>query len=126
MKKIKGILVRPSDKGNTYVPYELDYENYKSLYPILDCDMFTIATRKIGDKYFDIYCDDEGLLKNDYKFAASTEGGKEILAGNLFIVLHDEDGAIISLSEDDANMILSNVFDVEIDGVTTDLLLYSF
>lgn len=126
MKKINGVLVTPSDKGNSYVPFVLDYDNYKSLYGILNCNTFTIATRKIGDKYFDIYCDDEGLLKDDYKFAASTEGGKEILAGNLFIVNHDDDGNIKSLTRDDVDLILSQVFDVDIDGLHSDLLLYSF
>jgi hypothetical protein len=126
MKKIKGVLVTPSDKGNTYVPYVLNFDNHKSLYSILNCQTFTVANRKIGDKRFDIYCDDEGLLKNDFKFAASTEGGDEILAGNLFIVTNDGEGDIKSITDKDVDMILSQIFMATVDGVDSDLLLYSF
>ena len=57
---VKGFLI-DVENSNPYIA-EID-GSIESYYQILKCDMFDIATRRIGENYYDIYCDDEGLLK---------------------------------------------------------------
>ena len=116
MEKIVGVLVTKDDIGFSANRFVLDYHNYKSMYPILNCETFGIPTRFINGKPYDIYLDDEGLLKGRPVNAASTDG-VEILVGNLFFCKHDDEGHIASLSEDDVKNILSAIsFDEEDNG----------
>ena len=59
MKKVKGLLIEYV-KGASVV--EFDRDNYKELYPIIKCDLFEHATRKIGNKVYDFWFDEEYLL----------------------------------------------------------------
>lgn len=115
-KKIKGVLVTPNQEGSKPRMYELDYESYKSFYPLLECDTFDIQTRKFKDKYLDIYCDDEGLFKQGNKtsiltFDKNFDSLVEQIVGNVFVVKHDDEGDTISLTDEEIDMVLECVVD---------------
>lgn len=103
---IRGFLIDIKN-SNPYVA-EID-GSLDSLYAILNCSLFDIASRKIGDRYFDIYCDDEGLLKCDPQLSAMSPDHEPILVGNLFIVNHDDEGGMTSLSEEEIDLIKRNL-----------------
>lgn len=113
-KQITGVLAKRTELGLFLEKFTFEYESYKSLYPIVDCDLFDIPTRYIKGKPFDIYLDDEGLLKGKPVTAASDDG-LEVLVGNLFFCKHNDEGGIESLTDEDVNLILSSV-DVDLDG----------
>lgn len=112
MKKIKGILITPNQKGTMPRVYELEYNSYKDFYPILECDMFDIQTRKFNDTYLDIYCDDEGLYKEDNKISIVTQDNGSIvetIVGNVFICNHNNQGDSISLTEEEIKEVMSTI-----------------
>lgn len=67
---------------------------------------FDIATRRIGGKYFDIFVDDIGLMRDDIIISALTTKNEPMLVGNLVIANHDEQGNTTSLTNDDLDHIL--------------------
>ena len=73
---------------------ELDDYFYKEL----DCNIFDVAVRKVGDVRYDIFCDDMGLLKEDPVVSAIDQNGKPMLVGNLLLANHDDQGRTASLS----------------------------
>jgi len=107
-KQITGVLAKRTEQGLSIQMYKLDYESYKSLYPVINCELFDIPTRYIKGKPFDIYLDDEGLLKGKPIVAASNDG-LEVLVGNLFFCKHNDDGGIESLSDEEVALILSSL-----------------
>lgn len=75
--------------GISYIDPEHALEEYHEK---LNCDLIDITERKIGDKYYDIICDDEGLLKENAIPSAIDKDKKPMLVGNLLIcnVANDE------------------------------------
>ena len=104
-KKVKGILidVLNNDCRVEEISYDPKDKNYlNAYYNVLKCDCFDIARRKIGEHYYDIYCDDEGQLKSGLKPSTLTFDGDriiEVLMGNVFVCSHNEDGDTISLTD---------------------------
>ena len=79
-------------------------------YRLIGCDCIDITTRKIGDRYLEIICDDEGLLKNNPRVSAIDNLMKPALVGNLLIAGPvDEDGELTSLSDEDISIIKDNI-----------------
>ena len=76
------------------------------IYAELECDCFDIAYRKVGGKYFDIFCDDIGLFREDPQITMVSPDGKPMLVGNLLFANHDSEGNTTSLSDDDINTII--------------------
>ena len=108
MKKIKGVLVANGEIKE----FELEYNNYKDFYPILDCDTFDIQTRKFNGEWLDIYCDDEGLLKTGNKPSILTFSNGELveqIVGNVFIVNHDDEGETISLTDEQIKKVMDTM-----------------
>lgn len=77
-------------------------------YRHLDCDVIDIVDRKIDGKWFDIVCDDEGLLKMNPKISAINGNGDPMLVGNLMF-FHSKDGELTGLSEEDIVHIRENI-----------------
>jgi len=102
-KLISGFLVDVSNPTNTYAGKAVwDHtDGYQKIYDLLKCDTFTIATRKFGQFTFDIYLDDEGLLKNNQVLTGLSLDMKEQLVGNLFVVSHDDNGEVVSLTDNE-------------------------
>lgn len=108
IKNVKGVVVDVV-KNEIYVK-EITYDDVKDdyldeYYKVLNCDTFDIVNRRFGKYCLDVYCDDEGLLKEDKKVALVTYKGSqivEIICGNVFIVGHKE-AETISLTDDEIN-----------------------
>jgi hypothetical protein len=127
MKKILGVLGSLVDGVVKVERYEMEYESFRSLYSVLNCETFTIASRSISSNYYDIYCDDEGLLKDNHISAVLTPKSpgeiEEVLAGNIFICNHTEDGDIASLNEEQVSDILSSTLK-KVDG--NEFIIYNY
>ena len=65
-----------------------DCNGLEDFYEQLDCSTIDIVRRKIGDKVYDIICDDEGLFRDDARVSAITEDGEPALVGNLLFSNH--------------------------------------
>lgn len=84
---IKAVLIDPYKEEVTDVEY--DASNYKNIYPLLRCDIFTMI--KLADED-DLFIDDEGLLKvNDETKFFMHDAYPQPLAGYGLIVGADED-----------------------------------
>lgn len=108
MEKIKGVLVSNGEVKE----YELEYNNYKDFYPLLDCSTFTIATRNFNGEWLDIYCDDEGLFKANNKPSILTFSNGELveqIVGNAFIVAHNDEGDTISLTDEQVQKVMETI-----------------
>lgn len=100
---MKGILVKPLEKIEV-VEFEANLDEY---YRLLDVTCIDIVERKIGGKYYDIICDDEGLLKDDIIKSMISSRSETMLVGNLLICNSDDEGYEQSLSDEDIKNILS-------------------
>lgn len=78
-------------------------------YELLECSMIDIVQRKIGDTYFDIICDDEGLFNEPVYVTAVNSKKEPMLVGSFIICHHDDEGNETSITEDEANMIASHL-----------------
>ena len=96
MKKV-GYFVDPEGQACVVeIPNSLD-----GYYKLLDCQTIDIVRRKIGGKYYDIVCDDEGLFKETVMVSAVDKDNKAMLVGKLLICNHDKHGNEASLTQDD-------------------------
>ena len=108
MKKIKGVLV----SNGVAKEYELEYNNYKDFYPLLNCDTFDVQSRKFNGEWLDIYCDDEGLFKTNNKPSILTFSNGELveqIVGNAFIVAHNDEGDTISLTDEQVQKVMATI-----------------
>lgn len=74
-------------------------------YRLIQTDVIDIVERKIGGKYFDIICDDEGVLKENPKISAISDMGEPMLVGNLIFSKVDGGGYTIGLTQDEIDHI---------------------
>ena len=102
---MKAYLVTPSKTSLVDIDPELE-----TYYKLLECDTIDIVYRKIGDRYFDVICDDEALLKAGSQVTCVDRRYNPMLFGNLLLVHHDEEGSTLGLEEDDIPVILRNVY----------------
>lgn len=114
MAQVTGVLIDVKGDGTakmTTIENELD-----EYYRILKCDIFDIISLRIGKHRYDIYCDDNGLLKTDKIISAVDCRRNPMLVGNLFVTKTNEEGETISLSEEEIKEVLANtknIIDVE-------------
>lgn len=85
-----------------FIDVEPKLEEY---YKLLDVDLIDIVERKIGDTYFDIILDDEGLLKDSPTVTAVNTDFKEYLVGSLLLCHTDGEGAEAPITEEDIETI---------------------
>ena len=95
-------------KNNRIEPIEVKGE-LDEYYNLIDCDCIDIVTRKVGDTYFDIICDDEGLLKDNPRVTAVDTEGNPMLVGNLIFSHTDEDGETVGVTDEEIALIRDNV-----------------
>lgn len=102
---VKGFLVDINNpKKSDVVVFNDTLEN---IYEMLNVDVIDVAERQIGKHTYDIICDDEGLLKQNYPSAFDSKGQVQ-LVGNLLLVNHDEEGNFASLTEEQVQEIKEN------------------
>jgi hypothetical protein len=104
---VKNCEVRPVDVGTL-----------KEYYELLNCDTIDIVSRKIAGKYYEIICDDEGLLVNMPTLSAAWKTTKKpALFGNLLIAGEAIDGELTSITSEDANAIMGSIILCGVQGV---------
>ena len=94
----KSYLIDVDEKKAKAVDIDTSLE---SLYETLKVGTIDIVSRKVGGRWFDIVCDDEGLLKDNPKPSAVSPEGKVMLVGNLLFFHNDGEGNLTELTEDD-------------------------
>lgn len=85
--------------------------NYKELHKLLECRCFSMVQRRIGNKVYDIWHDDEFLLKENNEIGDVTalcDDVIEMLFGNLIIANHEGE-EISSLTGDDIDNIVRHI-----------------
>ena len=95
---------------NGKAPKVVDIEdNLNEFYKMLNCKTIDIVTRKIGNNYYDIICDDNGLFKDITITSAIDNKNKSALVGNLLIVgLPNDDGNLTDLTDEQTFEVLKN------------------
>lgn len=89
------------------LPKVIDIEDkLEVFYELIGCRCIDIVHRKIGNKYFDIICDDEGLFKGYAITSAVDTEFRQMLVGNLIVSRSDDEGNLIDLSDEDIKQIL--------------------
>lgn len=93
---MRAVLVDPYKKEITDVEYNGDY---KTIYPLIHCDIFTIVRLEDGD---DVLVDDEGLLKltRDTKFFMINTYEQPLAGYGLITGVNEEDGETVSAHHD--------------------------
>ena len=92
---------------NRELPKVIDIEDdFDVFYELIKCRYIDIVHRKIGHKYFDVICDDEGALKEDAITSAVDTQFRQMLVGNLIVSKSDDEGNLIDLSDEDIKQIL--------------------
>lgn len=102
---MKAVYIKATEDGTTVkaVNLEPSLENY---YRLLDCRLIDIPSRRIGDHYYDIICDDEGLLKGDPIVTAINSDGDAMLVGSLLVLKHDDEGNEIGLTAEEVREVM--------------------
>lgn len=81
----------------------------ESYYKEIGCDIIDVTSRKIAGEWYDIICDDEGLLKSDPVISAVDQKGHPALVGGLIICRYDGEGDFTDLTDDDVERIQNNI-----------------
>lgn len=94
---------------------EITIKEFEDYYKYLRCDCFDIPTRRIGKekREFDIFCDDEGLLKFHIPTAYNSKN-QTMLVGNLIFSKTDSEGETISLTPEEIEYIKGYIKKVKI------------
>lgn len=101
---MKLLLIKPKEK------YEIvslpKKHSYKDLKRFLEIESpLTVIVRKIDGEEYDIWLDDEGLLKEERCITGACMNARELLVGNLLIARHDEEGNTTGLTDEDIKRI---------------------
>ena len=76
----------------------------KNLYRILNCDIVTCTEIEVNDKLFDVYSDDEALLK-DKPIPNLYIDDDLIIFGSVAFAKADDEGRLVGLSSDDVQLL---------------------
>lgn len=77
-------------------------DDLQTFYDIIGCHCIDIPIRKIGGEYYDIICDDEGLLKDYPQVAMVDKSLQPMIVGTIIIAKSDEEsGEMMSLTDED-------------------------
>ena len=110
----KRFLVVRTDGSSECVTVSSENE-LEELYRLCKCHTIDIVERRIGDRYYSITLDDEGLLMDNPTFTAAgicrtPKGITPIcLAGNLVISNSNDKGELTSLTYEDVGYIRSTM-----------------
>lgn len=112
MAKIK-VLALDVLGAKGFIEKEIEGSDLENFYDLLKCRCFDIATRQIKGKYFDIFCDDEGLFVDKPMISAFDSGRQPALVGNLIFTHTNSMGETIGISDDDIEWIKKHAVDCE-------------
>lgn len=80
-------------------------DDLKEYYENLECNYIEIVERKIGNKWFDVICDEEGTFVDSPKISAIDNLGTPMFVGNLIFAHHDSEGNMTGLKEKESDYI---------------------
>lgn len=84
--------------------------NWEEYHEYLNCELFDITRRTIGNRDFEIICDDCGLFKPKAIISALNSKSEMMFVGNLLIAgLVDLEGELTGLEDDDIKIIKDNI-----------------
>lgn len=97
-------------KCKHYEAKEID-DNLSEFYEIIECDCIDIVKRKIGNKYYNIVCDDESLLKNNPTISVfhPNDSGLNVFGTIIIAGEEDEHGNLTSIDDCDIKNIRSKL-----------------
>ena len=104
---MKAVYIKATEDGTTVkaVNLEPSLENY---YRLLNCRCIDITSRRIGDRYYNIICDDEGLLKGEPIVTAINSDGDAMLVGSLLVLKCDDEGNEIGLTAEEIREVMNH------------------
>lgn len=107
-QKLTLFLVSIEDKKAEKVVIE---HSLQAFYDTIHCvyDTIDIVARKIGGKYFDVICDDDGLAREPHHCSAVSNEGEPMLVGSFLVAKHDKAGDTRSLTDEDIALIQKSV-----------------
>ena len=103
MKKVKVLTLEVDHKIRAIIPHVrfIDSDNtLEEMYRLIGCDLIDIAQVKVGGKFFDVYCDDEFLLK-DNPVPTLFIDNETVLCGNLIFTTRNDEGKAAKITNDD-------------------------
>lgn len=112
-KNVRCLLLSPNDEPKI-VTIEEDYREIKKVLEIES--PVTCVHRMIGDKEFDLWVDDEGLLKGGLEGVAYCKNACEVLVGKCLIANNVLD-EMESLTDEDIHLIQEELYFVSEDKV---------
>lgn len=89
---------------STHVRYILSDNILQDLYKILNCELVTCAEIEVNENLFDVYSDDEALLKNSPVPNLYIDDDL-IIFGSVAFAKADEEGKLVGLSQDEIHML---------------------
>lgn len=84
-------------------------DDLDTYYNLLNCSCIDIVCRKIGENWYDIICDDEGLFKEEPIVSAFLDNEPHLVGNILVVGKADCRGNLTSLSDEQINEITQNV-----------------
>lgn len=85
-------------------------ESLEDYYNMIGCRYVEIVTRRIGRKYYDIICDEEGTFVDDPLISAIDDFGRVMFVGNLIISgTVDSEGELTDLTDNDIKYIKKRI-----------------
>lgn len=89
---------------------QVNPEGLDDYYELIGCELVDIVTRKIGRKFYDIICDDEGTFVDDPLISAIDDLGGVMFVGNLIICGRvNNEGELTDLTNNDIQYIKKRI-----------------
>lgn len=102
------ILSFNDDETELEVKIDTIKDDLNVFYKIIKCNYIDIVKRKIGKKYYNIICDDEGLLFHK-AITLYEKNDIEALVGNLIITGKEtDDGELTGLTDDEVDDLIKH------------------
>ena len=108
MKQIQVLTLEVDHKNKVIVLHVrfIDSDNVLSeLYKIIGCDLVKVVQVEIEGKFYDVYCDEEFLLK-EKPVPTLYINAEQILCGNLVFTTCDTDAKRGSVTEEDIGKLI--------------------
>lgn len=130
MKTIKMLKIKENSHEIEYIKmkdFKGDIQQLNEIYKILNINTIDITDIKIGRNWYSAIVDDEGLLKNEV-FYSLWRDEEPILAGNILLTKHDQEGNNIGLEDYDFEVIENNLHKIyyKLDPLITEPIYKAF
>ena len=98
-------------------------DDLATFYLKLHCDTIDIVDRRIGNKYFTLIIDDNGLLKENNRTSIIDINRMPMIVGNVIICHADENGELISLDDEDYEILEDHAYWVTYEDGKTGIVI---